>query len=244
MITYVCAYWLSPDASNARVAELKRYFDLQCYLKKRMGRTQIIMTNIDYPGAIDIQLPADFKKEDAMFTRYYGVQQLIKNGLQFPICLHDHDFFNSQDLPYSESAIFSGAVVDGCFSEQAVVYPKMAKQALVDFASSLASLGLALGAGIKSGYGTEVRHEGLNSTEHVLRQYSLDQFKSLPMLDQLKVKDQVSFDILKHHSLDVVDVPIKNNSAYVPAGSHAVHGHINKGEASEAMLDWLAENLS
>ncbi|RBP50617.1 hypothetical protein [Arenicella xantha] len=238
MITYVCSYWLSPAAGEAREAELKRYFDLHCYLKQRMGSQQIILTNLDYPGAIELKVPPNFTEKYAFFARYFGLKQLIESGVQLPICLHDHDFFNAKDLPYDENAILVGSMVDGYFSEQAVVYPEIAKQAIMAFTDKLWSLDFT--AGLQYGYGTEVRHEGLYSTEQTMSDLALQPFKSIPMRQGFNVKDQVSFDIVSHHSLDAASIA----STEIPSGSHGIHGHLNKGQATEVMLDWLAENLS
>lgn len=244
MITYVCSYWLSPEADKSRVAELKRYFDLQCYLKKRMGCRQIILSNIDYPDAIELKLPSNFTAKHAFFSRYFGLKQLLESGVQFPICLHDHDFFNAQHLPDDEDAILAGAIDRGYFSEQAVVYPEMAKQALLDFINTLWELDYDASGALQSGYGTEVRHEGMYSTEQTMVSHSLQPFKSLAMRRAFNVKDQVSFDIGAHHSLDDSPISAEGAGAEIPAGTHGVHGHLNKGETTDVMLDWLAQNLS
>lgn len=244
MITYVCSYWLSPEAGKTRVAELKRYFDLQCYLKKRMGCRQIILSNIDYPEAIDLELPPNFTPKYAFFARYFGLKQLLESGVQFPICLHDHDFFNVQHLAHDDGAILAGAINRGCFSEQAVIYPEIAKQALLDFINTLWKLDFDTSGTLKSGYGTEVRHEGMYSTEKTKASDSMQPFKSIPMQQALNIKDQVSFDIVAHHSLDASPISTGGLSAEIPAGTHGVHGHLNKGEATDVMLNWLAQNLS
>jgi hypothetical protein len=237
-MNYLCSYWLSPDASDTRVAELKRYFDLQCYLKNRMGDNQIILTNIDYPDAVLIDLPPNFTIEFAMFARFFGLAQVIKSGISFPLCVHDHDFFNGKELAYDDGAILVGALVDDFFSDQVVVYPEISKQAILDFVDSLWALDFD--ASMQSGYGTEVRHEGLFSTEQTMVNLDLHPFESIPMRREFNVKDQVSFDIIDQHSLDLAYV----EAQAIPAGSHGVHGHLNKGPATNVLLDWLASNLS
>ncbi|MBL4671627.1 MAG: hypothetical protein JKX81_05165 [Arenicella sp.] len=237
-MNYLCSYWLSADASDARVAELKRYFDLQCYLKRRMGSHQIILTNIDYPGATPIDLPLNFTTEFAMFTRYFGLAQVVKSGISFPLCVHDHDFFNGKELASDDSAILVGALVNDFFSDQVVVYPEISKQAILDFVDSLWALDFD--AFIQSGYGTEVRHEGLFSTEQTMANLGLHPFESIPIRREFNVKDQVSFDIIDQHSLD----PAYVEAQAIPASSHGAHGHLNKGPATNVLLDWLASNLT
>lgn len=236
-MNYLCSYWLSPDASEARVAELKRYFDLQCYLKRRMGSQQIILTNIDYPNAIPIDLPYNFTAEFAMFARFFGLAQVIKSGISFPLCVHDHDFFNAKELVYDDGAILVAALVNDFFSDQVVVYPEISKQVILDFVDSLWALDFE--AFMQSGYGTEVRHEGLFSTEQTLVNLGLHPFEPIPIRREFNIKDQVSFDIVDQHSLDSAHVKAEP----IPAGIHGVHGHLNKGPATDVLLDWLALEL-
>ena len=237
-ITYVCCYWLSPDAGDSRETELRRYFDLQIYLKKRLGCQQLIVTNIDYPGAIAMKLPPKFTPKHALYTRYYGLKQLVESGLEFPICLHDHDFFNAQSLPHDSEAMLVGALIDGLFSEQVVVYPETSKQAVIDYADMLWDPDFE--GHLQSGYGTESRHEGNYSTEQTIANLAIRPFESIPIRKAINVKDQVSFDIVDQHSLDIGEAACEAS----PPGTSGIHGHINKGQATEVMLDWLASKLS
>ncbi len=236
-MNYLCSYWLSPNASRAREVQLRRYFDLQCYLKQRMGCRQVIMTNIDYPGSISIDLPPNFTEEKAFFTRYFALKQQIEAGLEFPICLHDHDLFNAKPLPHDADAILVGSMKEGAFSEQAVVYPSIAKHAIFKFSDILWNQDI--GSHRRAAYGAKRRHEGMFSTEQTIHDLVLRPFRSVPMRIAFNVKDQVSFDIGGQNSLDTGDAMC----ADIPPGVDAIHGHINKGQATDVLLDWLAREL-
>ncbi len=233
-MNYICAYWLSPDASRSRVNELKKYFDLQRYLKTRIGAKQIIVTNIDYPGAIRMKLPSDFNSKHALFTRYFAVKQVLESGLQFPICVHDHDSFNATTLPVDDNAILVGSTSKSYFSEQIAVYPQCAKEAL--FAFTKAIWNLELEGFTQSGYGTEVRHEGSYSIESAMARLDYNPFDGIEVRATIRVKDQVSFDILEKHSLDQAEI----DAEHIPSDIDVVHGHLNKGPATEKLLNWLA----
>ncbi len=236
-MNYLCSYWLNPDADPQRVAELKRYFDLQCYLKQQMGSKQFVMTNIDYSGALKFDLPKSFSPKYALFTRYFALAQLVRLGVSFPICVHDHDLFHAKPLEFDDKSILVSALIDGFFSDQLVVYPESAKAAIIALSDYLGELNFE--AGLQSGYGTEIRHEGLYSTEQTFFDLKLRPFESLPMRQAFNVKDQVSFDIVSQHSLDSGSA----DSRPIPRGTHAVHGHLNKGLATDTLLNWLASEM-
>lgn len=233
-MNYICAYWLSPDVSRSRAHELKKYFDLQSYLKKRFGSKQIIVTNIDYPGAIPMKLPHGFTSKHALFTRYFAVKQVLESGLQFPICVHDHDSFNATPLPHDHNAILVGSTSKSYFSEQVAVYPECAKEALLEFTSAVWNLEFE--GFTQSGFGTESRHEGNYSLETALARLNYNPFEGIEVRAAIRVKDQVSFEILEKHSLDQADIDADDISNAVDV----VHGHLNKGVATEKMLNWLA----
>jgi len=233
-VNYICAYWLSPDVSRSRVHELRKYFDLQCYLKKRIGAKQIIVTNIDYPGAFAMELPSGFTSKHALFTRYFAVKQLIESGLQFPICVHDHDSFNTTPLPVDENAILVGSTSKSYFSEQIAVYPQCAKEALLAFTRAIWNLEFE--GFFQSGYGTELRHAGSYSLESAMARLNYNPFEDIEVRAAIRVKDQVSFEILENHSLDQAEIDAED----IPSDIDVVHGHLNKGLATEKLLNWLA----
>ncbi len=236
-MNYLCSYWLAPSASESRKSELVKYFDLQCYLKKRIGAKQIIVTNIDYPGAYQFNLPEKFTAQYGLFTRFYALGQMIEAGLEFPICCHDHDFFNATPLEYDANSILVAALSGDFFSDQVLVIPESQKQAILDFVTTLRKLDFD--AALQSGYGTEVRHEGQFSTEQSYANIENRPFSQEDLRIAFNIRDQVSFDIVNQHSLE----PGNAESEAIPDYCHGVHGHINKGKASDIMLQWLAKRL-
>ncbi|MBX2848861.1 MAG: hypothetical protein KTR16_11110 [Acidiferrobacterales bacterium] len=237
-MNYLCSYWLNPESNAERESELRRYFDLQCYLKQRMGNTQVIVSNIDYPSAVAFELPLGFNSKFAMFTRFFALKQMILAGLEFPICCHDHDFFNARPLEHDPDHVLVSALVNGYFSDQVIVFPESSKQAIFDFVNTLEDFDYE--PQLQSGYGTEIRHEGQYSTEQSYAHLNEKPFQNTPMRQAYNVLDQVSFDILDQHSLD--HGTAKAND--IPDYCHGVHGHVNKGQATEILLNWLSKQLS
>lgn len=92
-MNYLIAYWLEPGSSREQENALRTYFDLQTYSKHLFGAEQIIITNIDYDGAIALELPPAFTREHALQVKYLALQQLLSLGYELPICMHDHDLF-------------------------------------------------------------------------------------------------------------------------------------------------------
>lgn len=237
-MNYICSYWLSPEAGQSRAHELKKYFDLQCYLKRRIGAKQMVVTNIEYPGAIVMRLPPNFTSRHAQFTRYFAVKQVLESGLGFPLCVHDHDSFNVASLPHDPDAILVGSTTERYFSEQIAIYPQRAKEALLEFTRAVWNLEFA--GFTQSGYGTESRHEGSFSLESAMANMKYKPFDDIEVRAAIRVKDQVSFDILEKHSLDQAEVYAED----IPDEIDVVHGHLNKGVASDKMLSWMAGKMA
>ena len=234
-MNYVISYWLSPDSSPERERELRRYFDLQCYTKEQFGARQLIVTNIDYPGAIPFVEPPGFSREYAFFAKQFGVAQLIDSGFEFPFAVHDHDMFIRNPLPASESAILCSSKSGHCFSDQLVIYPQISKEALLGYVNLLKTFDFD--KGVQTGYGCETRHEKMYSSEVTLARIKPNPFIDIPVEIAISFRDLVSFDILDHHSLDPADCECNP----VPDDVQAVHGHLNKGPATDALIKWLAQ---
>ncbi|RBP49776.1 hypothetical protein [Arenicella xantha] len=233
-MNYVVSYWAPDDMASDRRDALRRYFDLQHYTKTRFGGHQIILTNIDYPSAIQLQVPTKFSKPYAMFAKYLGLGQMVRAGLEFPIALHDHDMFIRTQLPVNDTAIQCCSGSGSTFSDQLVVFPECSKDKLMAFIERLESFDFPLG--FNAGYGCEVRHEEMFSTEVAAALMDPPPFAGMRIEVNIPFRDIVSFDILEHHSLDVAQCecqPISSDAV-------AVHAHINKGPATDALIDWLA----
>lgn len=234
-MNYVISYWVPPGTSEQRKDYLRRYFDLQCYTKAQFGAVQSIITNLDYEGAIAFPNPRKISKEYGLFSRYFGLGQLIRDGLKFPIAVHDHDTFIRGPLVASDSAILCASKTEYNFSEQLVIYPKVSRKALLACINRFENYDFHKALHI--GNGTEVRHEQMYSPEAALANMRPPPFDGIPIEDSLSLRDLVSFDILGHHSLDAEECECNP----IPDSVQAVHGHLNKGPATEALVDWLVQ---
>lgn len=233
-MNYVISYWVPPDMSEQRRAQLKAYFDLQRFAKSRFGAEQLIVTNLDYPGAIPFVEPPGFRREYGLFAMYFGLKQLIEQGLDFPITVHDHDLFIRAPMPEHATAIQCvGSEGKGTFSEQIVVFPACSQNALMDYIDYLAEFTFFKHK--RNDYGTDVRHDNMYSSESAMSNLHPPPFANFNILSNIRHCDLVSFDIQGHHSLD----PAYCESEPIAADTQAVHGHLNKGPASDALLEWL-----
>lgn len=232
-MNYVTSYWIPPDAPDHRKDSLQTYFDLQRYTKQQFGADQIIVTNLDYPGALPFIEPPGFKREYGMFAKLFGIGQLIDQGLEFPIVVHDHDMFVREGLPHSETAILCASMEGHRYSDQLAVYPEVSRNALTGFIDHLKTFEFV--KKFHHGYGSEARHEKMYSTEMTLGNTKPNPFADIPIEIAISFRDLVSFDILEHHSLDSSHCECD----LIPPEVQAVHGHLNKGPATEALVDWL-----
>ena len=233
-MNYVVSYWVSPDTREERKDALRIYFDLQRYTKAQFGAEQLIVTNLDYPGAIPLQLPAGFRREFGMFAKFLGLGQLIRDGLEFPITVHDHDMFVRDALQHDDSAIICASGGDAYFSDQIVIFPEISRAALMDFIERLEDVESHPPL-LHSGYGSEIRHEGMYSTESIHCNMQPRPFADIPIKVDIPYRDLVSFDIQGHHSLD----PAECECGPIPDDVLAVHGHLNKGPATDQLVNWL-----
>jgi hypothetical protein len=234
-MNYVISYWVPPDTSEQRKEYLRRYFDLQCYTKTQFGASQTIITNLDYEGAIAFPEPEKMIEEYGLFARYFGLGQLIQDGLEFPIAVHDHDTFIRAPLVASDSAILCASKNEYNFSEQLVVYPEISRMPLSALINKFQNYDFH--KALSCGYGTEARHEQMYNPEEALANMRPLPFEGIPIESSISLRDLVSFDILGHHSLDAQECECKP----IPDSVQAVHGHLNKGAATEALIDWLAQ---
>jgi hypothetical protein len=230
---YLVAYWLDPQSSEEREAALRVYFDMQLYTKSLFGGNQLIVTNIDYQGAIPFDEPKGFTREHAMHVKYFALQQILRAGHDLPICLHDHDMFIKSPLTVNAEAIRCTSKNRERFSDQLLVFPPLAREPLENFLQRLNDLDCLFGMHV--GYGTEQRHEGIYSSEFTLANLQPYPFADIPIEADIISRDLVSFDIREHHSLDAVNCDAKP----IPAKAQAVHGHLNKGPATELLVDWI-----
>lgn len=233
-LTYVIGYWLDPASAPEREAALRTYFDLQKHTKQQLGAEQIIVTNIDYEGALTLKIPEGFTPRHAQFSKHLAVYQLLQSGIDLPICVHDHDLFLKQELQADPHAIRCGSKYSGIFSDQILVIPPSAREEIMAYYQQLFELELPFHT--QSGYGTEQRHEGLYSTEMALRLMQQFPFKDVPIVDDILCYDLVSHEIQEHHSLDNGNCEAQP----VPEYAQVVHGHLNKGQATEVLVDWLS----
>ena len=234
-MNYLLSYWIPSDASDQRKEALRTYFDLQCYLKRQFGAKQIIVTNLDYAGAIRFEEPPGFSYEYGMFTKFFGLGQIIRDGFDFPITVHDHDMFIRQPLIANEQAIVCSSSGDHHFSDQLVIYPELSRLALEKFIDKLSSFDFF--KGLQSGYGTAVRHERMYSSEITLANMQPNPFAGIPIDASITYRDLVSHHIVGQHSLDVGT----SECEPIPAEVQAVHGHLNKGPATDALIDWMCQ---
>ena len=234
-MNYLLSYWIPPDASDERKDALRTYFDLQCHLKRQFGAEQIIVTNLDYAGAIRFQEPPGFSYQYGMFAKPFGLGQMVDSGLEFPITLHDHDMFIRQPLAANQHAIRCSSGSDQHFSDQLVIYPELSKHALTTYVDKLKRFDFP--KGLHSGYGTEVRHEQMYSTEVTLNHMNPHPFADIAIDVSIPFRDLVTFDILDQHSLDAGF----SECNFIPPDVQAVHGHLNKGPATDALIDWLCQ---
>jgi hypothetical protein len=234
-MNYLLSYWISPDSSDERKDALRTYFDLQCYLKQQFGAKQTIVTNLDYAGAIPLQEPPGFSYKYGMFAKHFGLGQMIRNGLEFPIAVHDHDMFIRQPLAANQHAIRCSSGGGDYFSDQLVIYPELSKHAVVRYIDKLESFDFP--TGLHSGYGTEVRHEKMYSTEVTQHYMEPRPFTGIDIDVSIPFRDLVTFDILEQHSLDAGVSECKP----IPMEVEAVHGHLNKGPATDALIGWLSQ---
>lgn len=233
-MNYVICYWAPPDLSPRREQALRRYFDLQRYTKAQFGAEQLIVTNLNYPGAIEFIEPPGFKREHALFARYFGLGQLFDQGLGFPLCVHDHDAFINRPMHARGHIQCLAMTPNGTFSEQFVIYPEAAKQALQAYIERLKQF--QFGTLQRRELGAAVRHEGMYSSEFTLATLTENPFQGMPVQASISHRDLVSFDIQGHHSLDTAYCECNP----INADTQVVHGHINKGPASDALFEWLA----
>jgi tetratricopeptide (TPR) repeat protein len=231
--TYVIGYWLDPDSPPHRAEELRKYFDLQIYSKQQFGAQQIIVTNIDYEGAMPLRVPEGFKPEHAMFAKYLAVQQVIEENREFPICLHDHDLFIKRPLRVSSNHIVSSQTEAHAFSDQLVVFPSQAASAINTVCERLKNFNLPFQHRV--GYGCEQRHERRFSTEVTLARTQPYPFTGIPIDAHLECANLVGQKIREQHSLD----PGHCEAAAIPPTADAVHGHLNKGPVTDSLVDWL-----
>ena len=234
-MNYLLSYWIPPDASDQRKDALRTYFDLQCYLKRQFGAEQIIVTNLDYAGAIAFEEPPGFSYEYGMFAKTFGVGQMIRNGLEFPITVHDHDMFIRQPLTANQHAIRCSSGGEAHFSDQLVIYPELSKQALTNYVDRLMSFDFPKGR--QSGYGAEVRHESMYSSEITQAYMQPKPFADIAIDVSIPFRDLVTFDILDQNSLDAGISQCKP----IPMEVQAVHGHLNKGPATDALIEWMSQ---
>jgi hypothetical protein len=234
-MNYIISYWVAPETSDRRKEYLRRYFDLQHYTKRQLGATHIIITNLDYEGAIAFPEPKKIHKEYGLISRYLGLGQLIRDRVEFPIAVHDHDTFIREPLVASDSAILCASKIEHNFSEQLVVYPEISRTALIAYINKFENDDFPKMR--QSGYGTDIRHEHMYSAEAAFTHMRPPPFEGIPIESSLSLQDLVSFDILGHHSLD----PEECECNPIPDSVQAIHGHLNKGPATEALIDWLAQ---
>lgn len=233
-MNYLISYWLNPEVPRRRADELRRYFDLQCYLKQQFGAQQTIITNLDYEGAIPFIEPQGFSKEYAFFAKQFGLGQLLERGYALPVAVHDHDLFIRQPLPHQHDAILCGSQFDGLFSDQLVVYPEIARKQIMEYVMYLREFNFP--KALQHGYGCKTRHESLYSSEVTMTKLEKNPYADIPIKTAISVHDLVSHNIVDHHSLDEAECE------YIPieAAIQAVHGHLNKGPSTKALIDWLA----
>ena len=235
-LNYVICYWVAPETSDARRKSLVRYFDLQRHTKSNFGAEQIIVTNLDYPGAIPFVEPPGFKREHALFAVYFGLGQLIDEGLSLPVVLHDHDVFLRAPVKAVDDAIQCiGRSPGGSFSEQLLVFPELSKNALKDYITHLKTFEFCTGQRLD--HGADVRHDGMFSSEYTLANTKPSPFDGIPIEASIELRDLVSFDIGAHHSLDAAYCECNT----ISDNAQAVHGHLNKGPATDALLKWLTQ---
>lgn len=232
---YLIAYWLEPGSPPAREQALRTYFDLQCHTKRLFDAQQLIVTNIDYPGAIPLILPDGFKREHAIHVKFFALHQILQNGYELPICMHDHDMFLTAAINCDDGAIHCTSAPQGKFSDQLVAFPEQSQEALRVFLEALNRFDCYFG--MHTGWGSEARHEGMYSSEVTLANMKPYPFAEIPIKADIPYRDLVSFDIQEHHSLDAIDC----DAGPIQAGTKAVHGHINKGPATELLIDWIAD---
>lgn len=237
-MNYVISFWLPPDAGPVRESALRAYFDLQRASKARFGANQLIVTNIDYENAIAFDAPPGFSREYGLLAKYFGLGQIIEAGYEFPIAMHDHDTFIRARLPHDPEAILCGSAPLGQFSEQCVVFPESSKAALVNYIAQLQTFDFPKME--RPGSAARGRHQGMYSTEAVKGLMQPDPFAGLTLRPVLRVHDMVSFDIGGQNSLDSGCCEARP----IRRGTQAVHGHINKGPASQLLMDWLDDRES
>ena len=232
-MNYVITYWVPPGTSEARKDTLRLYFDLQRETKARFGGHQTIVTNIDYRGAVPFLQPTGFLPQHGIIAKWIGLGQMIHRGMKFPIMMHDHDVFIRASIAHDPDAICSAYAKDGYISDQIVLIPEKCKNDVINYVNRL--LQFTFHGTCRSGYGCEVRHEGRYSSESIQINMNPKPFATTPMKSCINIRDLVSFDIKNRHSLD----PGNSDCNPIPDDAQAVHGHLNRGKASQLLMAWL-----
>lgn len=121
----------------------------------------------------------------------------------------------------------------GRFSDQLVVFPPASKRQLDAYLETLSTLRVEFAP--RYGYGIEKRHEGMYSSEATMAKVDPYPFTETPIIADIISSDLVSRNIRDHHSLEAANCFAEQ----IPAHVQAVHGHLNKGPATDVLVDWL-----
>jgi hypothetical protein len=177
--------------------------------------------------------PPGFLPQYGIIAKWLGLGQMINSGLEFPIMMHDHDVFVRAPIACDMKAICSVYAENGYISDQIVIIPERCKNDVMNYVNRL--LLFDFQGGFRNGFGSEVRHEGRYSSEAVQINMNPKPFATTPTKSCITMRDLVSFDIKGIHSLD------RGNSDCnpIPDDAQAVHGHLNRGEATVCLMEWL-----
>lgn len=235
-MNYVITYYVPPDTSPARLDALREYFDLQRMTKRRFGRNQTIVTNMQFDGAVSFREPDGFMPEHGILAKWLGLGQMIREGMKFPITMHDHDLFLRDEIGADDVAIRHAFGASDYISDQIVIIPESRRDDVMAYVERLERFDYRATSRANDIYGSGVRHEGRWSSEGVQLNMRPRPFADVPHKAGIKLRDLVSFHIKGVHSLDEGG---ECDCGNIPEDIECVHVHLGRGSATGKFFRWL-----